>query len=72
MTDEIEQLLRNLHLKKIAASQEHRGQWVIVTREQTGGNSQYNGLQAAYHVTLAALQHLPDGRWAVSEWLPQS
>jgi hypothetical protein len=45
-------------------------QWVIVTREQTGGNSQYDGLQASYHVTLAQLTQLPGG-WAVSKWLPQ-
>ena len=46
-------------------------QWVIVTREQTGGNSQYDGLQASYHVTLAELAQLNNGGWAVSQWLPQ-
>ena len=46
-------------------------QWVIVTREQTGGNSQYDGLQASYHVTLAELAQLNNGGWTVSEWLPQ-
>jgi hypothetical protein len=44
---------------------------VIVTREQTGGNSQYDGLQASYHVTLAELAQLKNGGWTVSEWLPQ-
>ncbi len=45
--------------------------WVIVTREQTGGDTQYEGLPAAYHVTLAKLASVPGG-YAVSEWLPQS
>jgi hypothetical protein len=44
--------------------------WVIVTREQTGGDSEYAGLKAAYHVTLAQLQSVPGG-WTVSQWLPQ-
>ena len=43
----------------------------VVTREQTGGNSQYDGLQASYHVTLAELAQLNNGGWTVSEWLPQ-
>jgi hypothetical protein len=47
------------------------GVWTIVTREETGGSSQYEGLPATYHVTLAKLARLPDG-YAVSEWLPQS
>jgi len=47
------------------------GRWVIVTREQTGGNTQYEGLPATYHVTLARLAPVPGG-YAVSEWLPQS
>ncbi len=45
--------------------------WAIVTREQTGGDGQYEGLPAAYHVTLAQLARVPDG-YAVSQWLPQS
>ena len=44
---------------------------MIVTREQTGGDTQYEGLPAAYHVTLAQLASVPGG-YAVSEWLPQS
>jgi hypothetical protein len=47
------------------------GAWVIVTREQTGGDSDYEGLPAAYHVTLAQLAQVPRG-WAVRQWLPQS
>jgi len=45
--------------------------WVVVTHEQTGGSSQYEGLPAAYHVTIAQLANVPGG-YAVSEWLPQS
>ncbi|MDQ2897047.1 MAG: hypothetical protein M3Y09_15615 [Actinomycetota bacterium] len=55
----------------IARSLTNPKQWVIVTREQTGGNSQYDGLQASYHVTLAELAQPKDGGWTVSEWLPQ-
>jgi hypothetical protein len=47
------------------------GSWVIVTHEQTGGNTQYEGLPAAYHVTIAQLANVPGG-YAVQEWLPQS
>jgi hypothetical protein len=47
------------------------GWWVIVTREQTGGDAQYEGLAAAYHVTLAQLARLPGG-YTVNQWLPQS
>jgi hypothetical protein len=55
----------------IAPSRANAKQWVVVTREQTGGNSQYDGLQASYHVTLAELAQLKNGGWAVSQWLPQ-
>ena len=47
------------------------GMWAIVTREQTGGDTQYEGLPAAYHVTLAQLAHVPGG-YAIELWLPQS
>jgi hypothetical protein len=46
-------------------------EWVVVTREETGGNTQYEGLGAAYHVTLARLASVPGG-YAVQEWLPQT
>lgn len=48
-----------------------RGYWVITTLEQTSGNTQYRGLPAGYHVTLARLVNI-NGGYAVSEWLPQS
>jgi hypothetical protein len=47
------------------------GMWVLVTREQTGGNTEYEGLPASYHVTLVKLAAVPGG-YAVEQWLPQS
>jgi hypothetical protein len=61
----------NGQIISIAPSRTNTKQWVIVTREQTSGNSQYDGLQASYHVTLAELAQLKNGGWTVSEWLPQ-
>ena len=55
----------------IAPDASRPGWWVIVTREQTGGNSQYEGLPAAYHVTTRAARNGPGG-YAVEQWLPQS
>jgi hypothetical protein len=55
----------------VAEDQRRAGWWVIVTREQTGGNTQYEGLPAAYHVTTAQLATVPGG-YAVDQWLPQS
>lgn len=55
----------------IAADVARPGAWAIVTREQTGGSTQYEGLPASYHVTLARLAPVPGG-YAVSEWLPQN
>ena len=47
------------------------GMWAIVTLEQTGGDTQYEGLGAAYHVTLAQLARIRGG-YAIELWLPQS
>lgn len=55
----------------IAADIDAPGMWAIVTREQTSGSDEYEGLPAAYHVTLAKLAAVAGG-YAVSEWLPQS
>ncbi|HEX5308930.1 MAG TPA: hypothetical protein VFW38_07610 [Solirubrobacteraceae bacterium] len=55
----------------IASDLAQPGTWAIVTREQTGGSTQYEGLPASYHVTLARLAHVRGG-YAVSEWLPQN
>lgn len=55
----------------VAEDLARRGTWAIVTREQTGGSTQYEGLPASYHVTFARLAHLPAG-YVISQWLPQS
>lgn len=55
----------------IARDLQRADAWVIVTREQTGGDTQYEGLPAAYHVTIAQLASVPGG-YAVEQWLPQS
>ncbi len=47
------------------------GEWVLVTREQTGGDTRYEGLPAGYHVTVVQLATVPGG-YAVQQWLPQS
>jgi hypothetical protein len=55
----------------ISSEQREPGTWVVVTRERTSGTGDYEGLPAAYHVTLARVTRLTHG-YAVSEWLPQS
>jgi hypothetical protein len=47
------------------------GDYVLVTREETGGSPEYAGLQAAFHITLVTVTRTRGG-WAVSEWLPQN
>ena len=48
-----------------------RGQWEVVTEEQTTGTGPNAGLPAGPHVTLARVVHLRGG-WAVSAWDPIS
>ncbi len=55
----------------IAPDTIRRGYWVITTLERTSGNTEYHGLPAGYHVTLARVAEIHYG-YAVSEWLPQS
>ena len=47
------------------------GDWVVVTREQTTGQGDYEGLPATLHVTYAQLTHTPAG-WIVTVWAAQS
>lgn len=46
------------------------GWWVVVTRERTVGNGEYEGLAPGLHVTLVQLAFVGN-RWAASQWLPQ-
>jgi len=55
----------------IARDALRRGWWAVLTQERTGGNAQYQGLPAAFHVTLAHLARLAGG-YAVEQWLPQN
>jgi hypothetical protein len=65
------QLANSGTVVSLARDRTQPGLWVIVTREQTSGSGDYEGLPAAYHVTLARVAGVPGG-YAVSEWLPQS
>lgn len=49
-------------------------EYVVVTRERTTAtnSSAYQGLAAAWHVTLATVREVTPGVWAVSGWEPQS
>jgi hypothetical protein len=47
------------------------GWWTLITREQTSGGGEYEGLTATDHVMLVKLATVPGG-WVVSQWLPQS
>jgi hypothetical protein len=52
----------------------HRGEYLVVTREVTTATDTtvYQGLQPAWHVTLAAVTELTPGRWVLSGWQPES
>lgn len=58
-------------LLAIAPDMTRSGWWILITREQTSGNGEYEALPASDHVTLAQVAHLDRG-WAVSQWLPQN
>lgn len=55
----------------VAPDLSEAGRWVVVTRERTGGDGNYQGLPAGVHVTLSELARVPGG-YVVSQWLPQS
>jgi hypothetical protein len=55
----------------LARERDRLGWWVLVTREQTGGDGEYAGLPERDHVTLVRATALHGG-WAVSEWSPQN
>ena len=65
------QIYNTGRIVSVASDLSRAGMWVLVTREQTGGSSEYDGLQAAYHVTLARLASVPGG-YVVESWLPQT
>jgi hypothetical protein len=58
-------------LVAITQSRATRGEWVLVTSEQTTGKGDYAGLPPTLHVTYAEATHTPSG-WVVSEWAPQN
>ena len=55
----------------VSADLTRSGWWIVVTREQTTGSGEYEGLPATDHVTLVQLA-VVNGRWAVSLWVPQT
>jgi hypothetical protein len=48
--------------------------YVVVTRESTTATNTtaYQGLEPAWHVTVATVQRLPTGGWVLSGWQPES
>jgi hypothetical protein len=49
------------------------GEFVVVTLERTSSKrADYQGLKAAYHVTLARTVEAHPGRYAISSWQPQN
>ncbi len=49
-------------------------QYVVVTRESTSATNTtaYQGLAAAWHVTIATVVELAPGRWVISGWQPEN
>jgi hypothetical protein len=47
-----------------------RGDWVVVTREQTTGSGDYSALPASLHITYAQVAHHAAG-WVITQWSPQ-
>lgn len=61
-------------VEAVAAVLGHADQYAVVTRERTTAThtTAYQGLPAAWHLTLASVTRLSDGRWVVSNWQPES
>jgi hypothetical protein len=51
-----------------------RGQYVVVTREQTTATADaaYQGLRPAWHVAIATVARVAGGGWVLSGWQPES
>ena len=52
----------------------HPGEYAVVTLERTtaAASSAYEGLQPAWHVSLASVTPVQDGLWVLSSWQPES
>ena len=61
-------------IEAIAPLGRHRRQYVVVTRELTTATatSAYQGLQPAWHVTVATVTEPSPGEWVVTGWQPES
>jgi hypothetical protein len=61
-------------VEAIAPMAGHPDQFVVVTRERTTAtaSSAYQGLQPAWHLTLATVVRLAPGVWVLSGWEPQT
>jgi hypothetical protein len=61
-------------VEAIAPLAEHPNQYVVVTRELTTATDTtvYQGLRPAWHLALATVSRLGDGRWVLSGWQPET
>jgi hypothetical protein len=61
-------------VEAIAPLTGHRLEYVVVTLERTTATATtaYEGLRPAWHLALATVARLRDGRWAVSGWQPEN
>ena len=61
-------------VEAIAPLAGHRDEYVVVTRELTTAtdSTAYQGLRPAWHVALASVVKLGDGRWVLSRWQPEN
>jgi hypothetical protein len=67
-------IANNGTVETVAPLPHHPDQYVVVTREWTTatGTSAYQGLQPAWHVTVATVSPVGRGQWVVSGWQPES